>query len=84
MTEDDLKAITAPTFSAADGSCDNFALEVNMQFEFEESATTPSSFTIKKATANIVYGKIIPTTPTTPVRIARRTSLQFQQSTQSR
>ena len=77
VTQDDLKAITVPTFNAGDGSCDNFALEVNMKFEFEETVDTPASFTIKKATADIVYGKIVPATPTTPVRIARKTSLQF-------
>lgn len=35
MTQDDLKAVQAPTFSAGDGSCDNFALEVNLKFEFK-------------------------------------------------
>ena len=33
-TEAILKAITAPTFSAGDGSCDNVALEVHLKVMF--------------------------------------------------
>ena len=67
----DLSAVKAgPVFSAADGSCDNFALEYHLSFTYEplkQQNEKAATFTIKKVDVDVVYGKIIPATPDTPV-----------------
>ena len=72
-----------PTFDAATGTCDNFALEYHLRIGFEpiasEEDVEAGQFKIKEAFIDIVYGKIVPATATTPVSISRKTSVNFYQ-----
>jgi hypothetical protein len=77
----DLNSVkSGPTFGAADGSCDNFALEYHLKIRYEPIANSPAAagtFKITEASVDVVYGKIVPPTATTPVQITRRTSVHF-------
>lgn len=84
-TEAVLKAVKTPTYNAADGTCDNFALEVHLKIVFQPVAgSKETSFEITKIKADMVYGKIKPASLTQPVSISRKTSLRFIESDNSR
>lgn len=53
-----------------------------MKVQFKE--TDNAGFEITKVIANIVYGSIKPTSPTTPVSITRKFSISYMESENSR
>jgi hypothetical protein len=75
ITIDDIAAITAgPTFTASDGTCDNFALEYHLSIQYEAlpgDSSEAASFKLTKATVDVIYGKLTPLTADTPVTVTR-------------
>ena len=76
-----LQAVEKPTFTAADGTCDNFALEYHLKvkFEYKETDNVPS-YVISKVVIDIVYGTLTPEALTSEVSISRKTSVTFYEN----
>ena len=72
---DDIDSVVAgPTFTASDGTCDNFALEYHLSIQYEAlpgDSTEAASFKLTKASVDVVYGKLTPLTADTPVTVTR-------------
>ena len=72
-------------FNPSDCSCDNILMEAHHTVYFENfDSNFSTNFKITNITVDVVYGKLIPDTCSTPVQLYRKSSWTFKQSIYSR
>ena len=72
-------------FNPIDCSCDNILMEAHYTVYFENfDSNFSTNFKITNVTVDVVYGKVIPDSCTSPIQLYRKSSWTFKQSIYSR